>query len=323
MTEAAVQYENQPSETYAVVPLGMTEADIKKLIKEKADKKLISGNKKSYTEVKSALMDFVHARNRIDERRKEINRETNNKAKTLLSLLEPHEKALRDQVEKEDARIKAIEEEKARREQERRDRITQRINEIKKWGRLTITMDSAEIQKRMNVIQELKKDFDFMEYTEDVEALTDDLMGEMSIALANAQEFEKKQAEQKAEEERLRKEREEIEKQKEAIEEKGRKDALREAQEQNAEHQAPETLHTQNEDPAQAQGAGEEKGNDSPPLEKSRQEDKEKIISWAKLVVCNFTGPATLTNDAYKIVTDALSNIHKVGRDVIKRAESL
>lgn len=190
--------EQEPS-SYPVISLGVTEDDIKTLVAAKADKTLIQGDKKSYLEVKSALMDFVHARNKIEDRKRDIKRDVDGKAKKLLAMLEPGERSLRVQVENEDARIKAIEDETARVEAERKSRIQNRMTTIKLAENISPLATAKEIEDRVSYVRTLK-DFDFQEFADDMETMTDDIMGTLTVALANRQEFEKREADQKAKE---------------------------------------------------------------------------------------------------------------------------
>lgn len=350
MTETAAVYksEDRTPNIYAVVALGVTEQDIKTLIAEKADKKLIPGDKNSYLEVKSALMDFVHVRNKIDDRRKEINRETNDKAKKLLALLDPHEKALRIQVEKEDARLAAIKAEEERKEKERKDTIKMQLDKIRAMGLITALTPSADIKARIDKVFELKN-FSFQEFTDEMETMTDEIMGTLSVALTNRQEFERKEAEQKArdeaqkaEAERLAKEKAELERQKAELEantQKAIKDRTDAIIAMNIETNRGEPPFTQPQD------APKEKAGESlPPRETTQpapmpvtenqkteaKDDKtpglkvdiEKIITWATLLI-NMQPPAVLTNSAYKITTDGIAKIHKAAQEMKEKAEAL
>lgn len=318
MTEPMVSPELQKTE---VIQLGVTTGDIKALIAEKANKKLIQGDKKSYLEVKSALMDFVHVRNKIDDRRKEINRETNDKAKALLALLDPHEKALRVQVEKEEARLAAIKAEEERKEKERKDTIKMQLDKIRAMGLITALTPSTDIKARIDRVFELKN-FSFQEFADEMETLTDDVMGTLAVALENRKEFERREAAQKEEAERLAKEKAELAKQKAELEPK--KDPIE-----------PFTIFNQPQPLADAIEHFESKPFDQPQekatpvnlpkeikIEPAMISDKDMLIQWANEIIKS-SAPPVRSDKAAAIVWHVEGELLKVGNELLKAAEAL
>jgi len=113
-------------------------AEVRSKIEDALTIQLIPDDKDSYAACKKARMYFVHKRNDIDRRLKELNEEDRERikkrgvtAKELKSILEPGERHFTDMIEAEDARLEAIEEEKKRQLQQK---ITDRMTAFSQYG---------------------------------------------------------------------------------------------------------------------------------------------------------------------------------------------
>ena len=302
---------------------------------------------KSYAVVMQGLAEYRELRLAIDDKHKELKsdileagRSLDGDKNRLKSLLEPGENHLKEIRQVEDARKAKIKEEKEAKERERIEAIQEKINRIRAQGIGGHNVPSSLIQERIIITQGMPVGKDvFMEFTEQAEEARKEAIAILEQALADQLEYEKAEAERKAEIAHLEAQRKEQEMAQAKIDEGARKvregivklEVDRKAAEETKEREEFERqVKIKAEQEAKEKGAREEQEKidkeKAEAKEKARQEalkpDKDKLIKFADEIY-DIETPTMKSPKAQKISSEARDRLGELAQDIRAKAKKL
>lgn len=330
--------------TEAIQKYELTPARVAAMVKEYHGLKVIEGDTTSYKQVRAACTQLVHIRTSVDKRRKELGEEAreyvkavNSAAKQLLEPLAPLEERFKDELKAEDDRKAKIKEEKERKEKKRIDDIRSKIDAIRLKIIDTEGKTSDQILDMQLELEEvIITEDEYQEFTDEAQTILKETQEAIERTYKNRVQWEKDEAERKAEDERLTKERAEQEAKEKALEEERKKIEEEKAKIEQEKHDAQ----VREEAKAQAEKEAKEKAEkdiqerkdreEEERKEKERQEtlkpDKEKLIALADRVA-ELYHPSNLPDlkdkKAIEILANFTKNLIQLAKNVRRNAEEL
>lgn len=205
--------------------------DIKNMVDQYMEIVVPPEDAKAYRYARAALTTCVRTRTGIDTRRLDLGKEArafikdvNGVAKDLIDLLAPAENHLREQLEAEDNRKKAIQDEIDRIERERVEKIQAAITAIRALAnpiRLRIST-TEQLKAKLATLPETPDEEFYQEFVQDAFTALEEVRQAISDARDIRERLDQEEADRKAEAERLEKQRKDLEAEKAEFEAKKR-----------------------------------------------------------------------------------------------------
>lgn len=309
---------------------------------------------KSYAVVMAGLAEYRELRLKIDNKHKELKKDVlevgraiDGEKNRLKLLLEPGENHLKDIRNIEDARKATIKAEKEAKERNRIDSIRVKISNIQAMGNNLSIMPLKDLRELSNKLEKSEINTDeYMEFADEATKVLNDICYSVQTATGVAIQVEKRNAERKAEGERLEKVRREqeiaqakIDKENRKIEEEKRiidqglrqieaekkAEKERKAREEferqatiKAEQEAKENARQKSEE-AEALAAVE---TEKAVRQAKMAPDKEKLIKFADELY-DIEIPTVESTKAQKILSEARHRLGELAQDVRAKANKL
>lgn len=323
-----------PVSPFGNIDYGVTQADLEALAQQFTDIKSIT-NRKEYDAAQAALTQLKRARSSVEARRKELKADSlefgrlvDSTAKELAAVVQPEEERLAALVQMVKDQKAAEKAERERIEQERIDKILNRIGEFEKLPATLQRATSDDVLVEREKLEELVITEDvFAEFTERASmvkvAVIDELnelysgaLHDERIAREERLAREKQEAEQKAEAERLAKERAELEaRQKEVDAENARKEEelLKQQAELKAEQERIDNERREKEAAAQREADAKEAAERAERL----RPDQEKLADYLR-EIGDVQAPHLSSSEA----EDALARIDQILSAALREAHT-
>jgi hypothetical protein len=306
---------------------GITRAEITAMVDQFKTLTVIPDDKESFDKCNKARMEFVHLRTDIDKNRKKGNEDArkaikdNDKiAADLVDLFAPAETHLTEEVDREKARLKKIEDDKVQAEMDRVNKIQFRIKWMQERLSISPSAKSEDINEILSAIDGVYSETDFQEFKDQAKSIYTAVSEEIKKTLTVRLAWEEDQVKAKAEADRLAQvaaeqkaaqdkidaenkrqadERAKIEAEKKALEDAKKAEADRiEREKREAEIREEARIRAEADARAKADREAKEKADSEAKAikdaeekrqreeaEKARKEalrpDKEKLIAWA------------------------------------------
>lgn len=303
---------------------------------------------KPYALVMAGLAEYRTIRSAIDDQHKKLKadillagRSLDGDKTRLKTLLQPGESRLRDLKNTEDDRKDAIKAEKEAKERDRKQRIEEKIVDIRHLG-VTFNMSSSDIEDQLRTLMSTEiSEKVYQEFKPQALEAQNTAVVDLEKALADRTQFEKEEENRKAEAERLEAQRKEQEAKQASIDKayqkiKDAQDKLeadkkaeqdRKEKEEWEKDEKARLLLELEERKAEAEQKRLEK-EEAEKKEKARQEalkpDKEKLIKFAgKLIDLLMDMPNVKSTKAQKILDDASNRLGELHTDIKEKAQKL
>lgn len=310
---------------------------------------------KSYALVMGGLAEYRELRLKIDDKHKELKKDVleygravDAEKNRLKLLLEPGENHLKDIRQVEDDRKAKIKEEKEAKERERIEAIQEKINSIRALGTVHNTSSPA-IEERIFLTEGIAiSEETYQEFGDQALEAQQTAIAALEQALSDRIQFEKEEAERKAEIERLEKLRKEqeiaqakIDEENRRIDEKAAKiaeghrklEAEKKAEEDRKEREEFEHQATIKAE-ADAKENARQKAEEAEALaaveaeKKARQEalrpDKEKLIEYADAISgFGVLVPHVKSTKAQDILSEASNRLAKLAANIKEQVKKL
>jgi len=335
---------------------GITKAEITAMVDQFKSLTVIPDDKESFDKCNKARMEFVHLRTDIDKNRKKSNEDArkaikdNDKiAADLVDLFAPAETHLTEEVDREKARLKKIEDDKVQAEMDRVNKIRAQIQKIKEYAFVSISLASCEIQEKWEVAQNLMS-FDWQEFQDEANAEIEKTRIALITALEERTKWEEDQAKAKAEADRLAQVAAEqkaaqekidadnkrladaqtaLKAEQDRMEREAREAKIYEDARQKALKEAQEKVDKEKQDKADAEARASKEAEEKKKADDAEaarllalKPDAEKIREWAKVLIA-IEGPAVADKKFQEEIRLAQGKIFGIVKTLLKLVEAL
>ena len=339
---------------------GITRAEITEMVKQFKTLTIIPDDKKSFETVNSARMDFVHLRTSIEKNRLDQNAadkatiqgkidSRNALAKEITKIFAPAETHLTEEVDREKARLKKIEDDKVQAEMDRVNKIRAQIQKIKEYAFVSISLASCEIQEKWEVAQNLMS-FDWQEFQDEANAEIEKTRIALITALEERTKWEEDQVKAKAEADRLAQVAAEqkaaqekidadnkrladaqtaLKAEQDRMEREAREAKIYEDARQKALKEAQEKVDKEKQDKADAEARASKEAEEKKKADDAEaarllalKPDAEKIREWAKVLIA-IEGPAVADKKFQEEIRLAQGKIFGIVKTLLKLVEAL